>query len=181
MISYQNTKIVPVSAWISGGVVKFENQTPSCFHFNAKTHSVHEIQTQQSPESKTGISRKSYFMFVLQVFPQKRQLQNCSLISIILSNSPQNVNHCYCCYQQRQQRRLAIMTSKCSKWNNSLGELSIIIQWEITAENVINRGYSNVWSEYDFYFIEWSEKNMYISWVPKARMKYTFFSLHEMK
>ena len=38
----------------------------------------------------------------------------------------------------------------------------------------IYRGYSNVWSEYDFYFIEWSEK-MYISWVPKARMKYTFF------
>ena len=38
----------------------------------------------------------------------------------------------------------------------------------------VNRGYSNVWSEYDFYFIEWSE-NMYISWVPKARMKYTFF------
>ena len=28
----------------------------------------------------------------------------------------------------------------------------------------IYRGYSNVWSEYDFYFIEWSEK-MYISWV----------------
>ena len=40
--------------------------------------------------------------------------------------------------------------------------------------NRIYRGYSNVWSEYDFYFIEWSEK-MYISWVPKARMKYTFF------
>ena len=39
---------------------------------------------------------------------------------------------------------------------------------------IIYRGYSNVWSEYDFYFIEWSEK-MYISWVPKARMKYTFF------
>ena len=38
----------------------------------------------------------------------------------------------------------------------------------------IYRGYSNVWSEYDFYFIEWSEK-MYISFVPKARMKYTFF------
>ena len=38
----------------------------------------------------------------------------------------------------------------------------------------IYRGYSNVWSEYDFYFIEWSEK-MYISWVLKARMKYTFF------
>ena len=42
------------------------------------------------------------------------------------------------------------------------------------AWRVVNRGYSNVWSEYDFYFIEWSEK-MYISWVLKARMKYTFF------
>ena len=30
------TKIVPVSAWISGGVVEFENQPPSCFQFNAK-------------------------------------------------------------------------------------------------------------------------------------------------
>ena len=31
-------------------------------------------------------------------------------------------------------------------------------------------------------FISSSEvKKMYISWVPKARMKYTFFSLHEMK
>ena len=38
----------------------------------------------------------------------------------------------------------------------------------------VYRGYSNVWSEYDFYFIGWSEK-MYISWVPKARMKYPFF------
>ena len=27
--------------------------------------------------------------------------------------------------------------------------------------NTINRGYSNVWSEYDFYFISKSEKNVY--------------------
>ena len=46
--------------------------------------------------------------------------------------------------------------------------------WFCRALAEIHRGYSNVWSEYDFYFIEWSEK-MYISWVPKARMKYTFF------
>ena len=38
-------------------------------------------------------------------------------------------------YQQRQQRRLAIMTSERSKWNNSLGEfrLSIIIHWQISV------------------------------------------------
>ena len=42
--------------------------------------------------------------------PTRRE--NCSLISIILSIFPRNVNYCYCCYQQRQQRRLAIMTSK---------------------------------------------------------------------
>ena len=61
--------------------------------------------------------------------------ENCSLISIILSNFPRNVNYCYCCYQQRQQRRLAIMTSKRSKWNNSLGELSIIIHGEISVNH----------------------------------------------
>ena len=61
--------------------------------------------------------------------------ENCSLICMILSNFPRNINYCYCCYQQRQQRRLAIMTSKCSKWNNSLSELSIIIHWEISANH----------------------------------------------
>ena len=40
----------------------------------------------------------------------------------------------------------------------------------------IYRGYSNVWSEYDFYFIEWSEK-MYISWV----LNMTFISSSEVK
>ena len=40
--------------------------------------------------------------------------------------------------------------------------------------NGFNLERKNVWSEYDFYFIAWSEK-MYISWVPKARMKNTFF------
>ena len=38
--------------------------------------------------------------------------ENCSLLSMILSNSLRNVSYCYCCYQLRQQRRLAIMTSK---------------------------------------------------------------------
>ena len=61
--------------------------------------------------------------------------ENCSLISMILSNFPRNVNYCYCGYQQRQQRRLAIMTSKLSKWNNSLCELSIIIHWEISVNH----------------------------------------------
>ena len=61
--------------------------------------------------------------------------ENCSLISMILSNFPRNVNYCYCCYQLRQQRRLAIMMSKCSKWNNSLCELSIIIHWEIAVNH----------------------------------------------
>ena len=32
------------------------------------------------------------------------------------------------------------------------------------AYHYIHGGYSNVWSDYDFYFIKWSEK-MYISWV----------------
>ena len=38
----------------------------------------------------------------------------------------------------------------------------------------VNRGYSNICREYDFYFISWSEK-IYISFVPSALMKYTFF------
>ena len=64
--------------------------------------------------------------------------ENCSLISMILSNFPRNVNYCYCCYQLCQQRRLAIMMSKRLKWNNSLDELLIIIHWEIAV---------NVWNE----------------------------------
>ena len=60
--------------------------------------------------------------------------ENCSLISMILSNFPRNINYCYCCYQQCQQCCLGIMTSWRSKWNNSLGELSIIIHWEISVK-----------------------------------------------
>ena len=60
----------------------------------------------------------------------------------------------------------------------NVDHLFTIVQWFYVIywrqHDVLHRGYSNVWSEYDFYFIEWSEK-MYISWVPKARMKYTFF------
>ena len=54
---------------------------------------------------------------------------------MILTNFPRNVNYCYCFYQLRHQLRLAIMTSKRSKWNNSLGELSIIIHWEISVNH----------------------------------------------
>ena len=54
---------------------------------------------------------------------------------MILSNFPRTVNHCYFCYQLRQQRRLTMMTSKRSKWNNSLGELSIIFHWEISVNH----------------------------------------------
>ena len=40
------------------------------------------------------------------------------------------------------------------------------------------RGYSNIWSGYDFYFIKWSVK-MYVLRVAKPWMKYTVF--HFMK
>ena len=75
--------------------------------------------------------------------------ENCSLISMILLNFPRNVNYCYCCYQKRQQRRLAIMTSKRSKWNNLLGNLSIIIHWEISVNHCWkcdkNREFWHIW------------------------------------
>ena len=45
---------------------------------------------------------------------------------------------------------------------------------------LIDRGYSNVWSEYDFYFIEWSEKNVYFISAEGTNEIY-IFSLHEMK
>ena len=39
-----------------------------------QNHPVLEIQTQKCHEGRTGLSRKSYFIFVLHVLPQKRQL-----------------------------------------------------------------------------------------------------------
>ena len=61
--------------------------------------------------------------------------ENCNLIFMIFSNFLQNVNFCYCCYQQRQQSLLAIMISKRSKWSNSFGELYIIIHWQISVNH----------------------------------------------
>ena len=52
---------------------------------------------------------------MLQFLPQKRQLD--------VKFAVHDFIKIYFCYQLRQQRRLAMMTSKRSKWNNSLGEL----------------------------------------------------------
>ena len=53
-----------------------------------------------APAGAMTPSAEFLFIFVLQVFPQKMPAgsENCSLISMILSNYPQNVNYCYCCY-----------------------------------------------------------------------------------
>ena len=53
--------------------------------------------------------------FVIEAFPGHFSYSFCSLISMSLLNSQQNVNHFDCCYQQLQQRRIAIMTSKRTK------------------------------------------------------------------
>ena len=44
----------------------------------------------------------------------------------------------------------------------------------------IHRGYSSFWSEYEFYFIERSEKNLYFMSAEGTNEIYNF-SLHEMK
>ena len=121
MISYQNSSSQCMNFKRRGLVWK---SVAILFSLQCKNRPVLEIQTQKCHEIWTGLSRKSYFIFVLQVLSQKRQLdvKNCSLISMILSNFPRNVNYCYCYYQLRQQCRLAIMTSKRSIWNNSLSE-----------------------------------------------------------
>ena len=100
------------------------------FSLHCKNHHVLEIQTQQCLESWTGLSRKSYFIFVLQVFPQKRQLdvkiavwfpwfyqifRKTLIIVIVLTNKVSNV--------------------KMLKWNNSLGDLLIIIHWQISVNH----------------------------------------------
>ena len=76
----------------------------------------------------------------------------------------------------QDRKQMAIMRGNLFYLLYNNGTLSADIRTALmtTYRFLIHRGYSNVWSEYDFYFIEWSEK-MYISWVPKARMKYTFF------
>ena len=78
--------------------------------------SVKNLHNNNNQESRTGLSRRSYSIFVLQFLSSKMRTrhENCSLISIILSNFTQNVNYCYCCYQ-RQECHIAITTSKGSK------------------------------------------------------------------
>ena len=88
-----------------------------------------EIQTQKCHESWTGLSRKSYFIFVLQVLPQKRQLKIAVWFPWFYQNFRETAAIVIVVYQLRQQRCLAMTTSKRSKWNNSLGELQIIIHW----------------------------------------------------
>ena len=48
--------------------------SPSCFHLMQKINHVLKIQTQKCHKSFTWLSRKSYFIFVLQGFLQKCQL-----------------------------------------------------------------------------------------------------------
>ena len=74
----------------SAVMISYQNSSSQCMNFRrrclvwkiichlvslqCKNHPVLEIQTQQCHESWTGLSRKSYFMLALQVFPQKHQL-----------------------------------------------------------------------------------------------------------
>ena len=110
-------KIVPVSAWISEGVLYFENQSPSCFHFNAKI--IMCLKYRHNNVSKAGLDYQENNTVYLCC---RSYLKNANWTWKFqwLSKFPQNVNYCYC-YQKRQQRHLSIMTSKCSKWNNALG------------------------------------------------------------
>ena len=67
-------------------MISYQNSSSQCMDFRRRgllwksvtilfslmqNHHVLEIQTQQCLKSRTGLSRKSYFIFVLQVFPQK--------------------------------------------------------------------------------------------------------------
>ena len=112
MISYQNS---PSQWWISSGVVYFENQPPSCFHFNAKIilclyyrhNNVTKVELYYQ-ENHTfylfaGLTwtwklYSDFYDFIK--FSAKRQL----LLLLLPATS-------------------ATMTSKRSKWNNLLGEL----------------------------------------------------------
>ena len=71
MISYQNSSSQCMNLKRRGLV---ENWVAILFSLKCKNHPVLKIQTKQCHESWTGSSRKSYFIFALQVFPQKHQL-----------------------------------------------------------------------------------------------------------
>ena len=122
MISYQN--IVPVSAWISRGVVKFKSQSPSCFHFNAKSILCLKYRHKMSRKLNWIIKKiilYIWFAGLTSKTPWTWKLQS-DFHAMILSNFLRNVSYCYCWYRQRQRRRLSIMTSKRSKWNISLSK-----------------------------------------------------------
>ena len=92
---------------------------------------------QQCHESYTGFSRKSYFIFALQVFPQK----NASLTWKLQSDLHDFIKF----FAKRQLLLLLLPTTsatspsnydvKMFEMNNSLGELSIIIHWEISINH----------------------------------------------
>ena len=125
MISYQNSSSQCMNFRRRGLVSK---SVAILFSLECKNHPVLEIQTQQCPRKLNWIIKKIVLYICVAGLTSKTPIgrDNCSLIAMILSNFPRNVSYCYCCYQQRLQRRIAIMTKR-SKWNNSLGKLSIII------------------------------------------------------
>ena len=93
----------------------------------------------QCHESWTGLSRKSYSVFALQVFPKKRQLDvKIAVWSPWFYQIVRETTLLLLLLQQRQQRRLAIMTSKLSKWNNSLREISVNHCWKCNKTVLFN-------------------------------------------
>ena len=71
MISYQSSSSQYMDFKRRGLVWK---SVSILFSLQYKNHPVLEIQTQKCHESWTRLSRKSYFIFVLQVLSQKRQV-----------------------------------------------------------------------------------------------------------
>ena len=113
------------------------------FHFHAKIILClkyrHRNVTKLELDYQENHTLYLFWRSFLKKKPNGRE--NCSLISMILSNFSRNVNYCYCCCRQRQQRRLAIMTSKRSKWNNSL-EYNSLINLSKSLLKMYNKNYS---------------------------------------
>ena len=72
--------------------------------------------------------------------------------------------------------------TNCKIWLDMIRTVILAHQTEIVTlfAWVINRGYSSFWSEYEFYFIEGSEKILYFMSAEGTNEIYNF-SLHEMK
>ena len=110
MISYQNSSSQCINFKRRGLVWK---SVAILFSLQCKNYPVLEIQTQKCHESWTGLSRKSYFIFVLQVLSSKRQLdvKTSSLISMILTNFNKF-------FAKRQLLLLLIPTTSATSPNN---------------------------------------------------------------